>query len=73
MLEIRRRFEMALYCYFKNNADAMLPDPRGPLSKQVHVHVPSTSTTYAHRDVRRSGNERSAVYEWAWLTAIHNP
>ena len=33
---------IALLCYFKPNGDtcAMLPDPRGPLAKQV----PSTST-----------------------------
>ncbi len=38
-----------MFRYFTTNADTMLPDPRGPLAKQI----PSTSITSANGEVRQ--------------------
>ncbi len=47
---------MALFRYFTTNADTMLPDPRGPLAKQIPslVHVVPTDHRFNAESVDTS-------------------
>ncbi len=52
-----RRFEMALYRYFKTNAGMKLPDPRGPPSLDLLLASASNVATCPHVPVRASSLE----------------